>query len=124
MPWSSIATMLATVPYFVSPVMKVSATAELRDLTVTGGNNSMDGGGIDSPGDLTLTRVLVTGNTTTENGGGIASNGTLTLNATTVTNNTATGRGGGVRSTGTLIVNAGSSITGNTPDQCVGGGCP
>jgi hypothetical protein len=60
--------------------------------------------------------------------GGIFNDASLTLNATTVTQNTATGPGGGIFNLGILTVNAGSSITGNTPDQCFnigsGTGCP
>jgi predicted outer membrane repeat protein len=107
------------------------ATAELRDLTVTGGNSVNEpgaGGGIFASRNatLTLTRVLVTDNTAAV-GGGIYNGTSLILNATTVTDNTATTSGGGIYNDGTLILNAGSSISGNTPDQCVnnaGTGCP
>ncbi len=115
------------------PVVQVFgvATAELRDPTVTGGNSASEqgaGGGIFASRNatLTLTRVLVTDNTAAV-GGGIYNGSSLILNATTVTDNTATSSGGGIYNDGTLILNVGSSISGNSPDQCVdnaGAGCP
>ncbi len=91
------------------PVVQVLgvATAELRDLTVTGGNSASEQGA----------------------GGGIfaSRNATLTLTRVLVTDNTATSSGGGIYNDGTLILNVGSSISGNSPDQCVdnaGAGCP
>lgn len=109
-----------------------SAPAELRVLTVSGGNTNSLGGGVSVGGrhQLTLTRVSVTGNVAGTGGGGmfIAGTGAVTLNATTVTANTASLVGGEILNQGTLTVNTDSSITANSPDQCVnsagGFGCP
>jgi CSLREA domain-containing protein len=93
----------------------VAATANIRDLTITGGAapnagvGAGDGGGIvvSSLATLNLARVAVTGNTAPDSGGGIAafhtsSGGTVNVDSSTIANNTAgtaagvTGTGGGV----------------------------
>ena len=59
---------------------------------------------------------------TAASGGGILNRGRLTLRDSTVTANTATDRGGGLynRASGTVILRGSASVTGNTPDDCVG----
>jgi hypothetical protein len=63
-----------------------------------------------------------------DKGGGVENHkgGTLTLIASRVIDNIATGMGGGIWNSedaadpGTVEMDAGSSVTGNTPDDCVG----
>ena len=96
-----------------------AATANLSDLTVTGGNINGGGGGIIIAAGITstLTNVVVTGNTAQSNGGGIFNSGALTVIDSTVSNNTAAnpsgGLGGGIENSGTLTV-INSTISGNT----------
>jgi hypothetical protein len=84
------------------------------------------GGGIDNHGSLRLVDTIVRGNAAVGNGGGIANDGTLVVEGSTVTANTAGGQGGGIWSDpgpdrpGTVTLDAGSSVTGNTPDDCWG----
>ncbi|MFT4039510.1 MAG: right-handed parallel beta-helix repeat-containing protein [Thermomicrobiales bacterium] len=106
----------------------------------------------DSPGAMQVTGCTFTGNTsdyggavyiydgaasfsnstftrnTAETGGAIyVYNGPATLDATvSITNNTATDlapSGGGVMVVGGTFTRNGATISGNTPDQCIGAGC-
>ena len=67
---------------------------ELRQMTITGGNQS----GIHNNffSGLTLFESTVSGNTATNDGGGIFNTGTLTLIRSTISENTAGFRGGGI----------------------------
>ena len=88
-------------------------TAEIREVTITGGNlpNGL-GGGIFSNGTLTVSHSTISGNSTgTGFGGGIWSSGTLTVSHSSISGNTAR-HGGGISNSGTLMVSH-SSITGN-----------
>lgn len=74
-----------------------------------------------------LTRSTIAGNTADADGGGIANLGTLVLVASSVARNTANGSGGGIWNSpgpgprgGSVSLLDGSSVTGNTPDDCVG----
>ena len=91
----------------------------LQDVTVTGGNSSSYGGGLDVDnfgGTTTLTNVTFTGNEA-ESGGGVGTLGDLTVTGSTFTNNQASkGPGGGIQ-LGNPSVTAtvsGSTFTGNT----------
>lgn len=79
------------------------------------------GGGLFNIGTTTLTgSSSIAGNTATTYGGGVYNIGTLTLDDTSsITGNTAGTDGGGVQNAGTVNHNGGT-ITGNTPDDCVG----
>ncbi len=112
------------VPNLEAVVFLGSLSVELRDVTVTGGNASVSGSGINTSvqSSLTLTRVLVTGNHDNTSGGGIFNNGTLVLNAgTAVTYNTANDAAAGILNSGTLTLNAGSEVTNNTTPGIAGG---
>ena len=101
-------------------------TAELRGMTVSGGNGQGGvfpdfAGGILHRGTLPVTNSTVSGNTTPRSGGGILSDGSLTLANSTVSGNVA-GDGGGIfcASTGTLSV-TNSTVSGNTATRIAGG---
>jgi hypothetical protein len=104
-------------------------------VTLTGssvsGNTAVNGGGIAAGfGTVTLSGSSVSGNTASANGGGISnSGGTVSLLNSQVSGNNASptlGSGGGIfNDTSTLIVgiitlDTGSSVSGNSPDDCVG----
>lgn len=95
------------------------------------GNSAVKGGGIAAGfGTVTLSGSSVSGNTASASGGGIFnSGGTVSLANSQVSGNTANptlGSGGGIfNDTSTLVVgiitlDAGSSVSGNSPDDCVG----
>jgi len=86
-------------------------TAEIDDVTVTGGQTPDDGGGIRSDGMLTLLRDAISGNSAGGNGGGIESTGALAVTQSTVSGNRATS-GGGIELSGTAAVGS-STISGN-----------
>jgi predicted outer membrane repeat protein len=109
-------------------VFLVSSRAELRGLTISGGGNVMDGGGIyNDYGDLRLTDCTVSGNTAAiaasphSYGGGIYNRGRLEIVDTTVSDNTAV-YGGGIYNTGGggSLSLTNSTVSGNTADE--GGG--
>ena len=113
-----------------NPVVQIvdAVDVELRDLAVKGGNTIANqgraGGILVARATATLRRVKVTGNTAFF-GGGIALNDDqthLALINTLVTQNTATGTGGGIYNDGgSLSVDGDSSVSDNTPNQCVYG---
>ncbi len=109
-------------------VLDVTTVAELRNLTITGGNATTgDGGGIRNTGNaLTLTNVTVSGNTTSNAGGGVASSGAtplLTITGSTISGNTATNvRGGGILMRGGTLTITNSTVSGNTAPAAEGGG--
>lgn len=96
------------------------------------GNAAGDlGGGIwngNGSGTLTLDGSRVAGNAAGLRGGGIWSNGRVTLLGTAVIGNAAGRRGGGIWSrqdaaqgpVGVVTLDSTSSVTENTPDDCVG----
>ncbi len=97
-----------------SRVFRVTATATINGLKITGGNSGLsNGSGISNIGNLTVNGCHITGNTANF-GGGISNGGagTLTLLNSTVSGNTSNDRGGGIDSSGTLIV-TNSTISGN-----------
>jgi hypothetical protein len=88
---------------------------ELRDLTVTGGGGTSNGGGIASTGSLTLRRVAVVGNRTAlggiVNGGGIDSSGTLVVVDSLIAGNYGY-NGGAINFNGSLTIEN-STVSGN-----------
>ena len=83
----------------------IGVTASISGMTVTGGHVSLDGGGIASSGNLTLTDCVISDSTALQGGGGICSYSsaaypTLTMNGCTVSGNTSGGNsdngGGGI----------------------------
>jgi hypothetical protein len=90
-------------------------------------NTAEDAAGIfnNEGASLLLEECTVTGNTANVTGGGMVTKGDVTLDNTTITGNTAEGgadSGGGifVDSSATVTLLGTSSVTGNTPDDCVG----
>lgn len=63
------------------------ATLTIEGGTITGGNNTGNGGGIYNAGTLNLIGTTVTGNFTAGNGGGIYNTGTLAIDGATITDN-------------------------------------
>jgi MYXO-CTERM domain-containing protein len=111
------------------PVLEVDATTSpalaLSGLTLTGGSNTADGGGLaitgatGSPCAL-IERCAIAGNATTGAGGGIFHGvGSLHVVRCTISGNTATGDGGGIRSAALVLEN--STVSSNQ-SQAMGGG--
>jgi hypothetical protein len=75
-------------------------TESWNNLTITGGNSTSHGGGVDGAGDtqvLSFNKVVVTNNNASAAGAGIyEASGSVTLVNSFVTNNTAGTRGGGI----------------------------
>jgi hypothetical protein len=93
--------------------------ASINDLTISNGNTSGNGGGINNNGTLTVSNSTISGNTASQNGGGIADSGTLTLTYSTLSGNQAQ-NGGGIADGGTTSL-IGSTISGNQAAQSGGG---
>jgi hypothetical protein len=109
-------------------------TLHVSNCQVSGNTSDSFGGGIANFGTVNLINSTVSGNTSYETGGGIENSGTLILSGSTVTGNTAESDGSSVNNYGGGISNYGgtssciwgSSVFGNTPDNCVaknGGSC-
>lgn len=94
---------------------------------MTGGRAS-NGGGIFNNGTLSLNSTVVSGNRAiftaggTGGGGGINNDsGVLRLTRSTINTNTAPGGGtGGGIYNASVVTRIGSTITGNTPNNCAG----
>jgi hypothetical protein len=101
-------------------VFGVESSAELENLTITGGHGT-GGEGIQMGNDLTLVNCTVTGNTNTgQNGGGIQDFfGYLTMQNSTITGNSAPS-GGGIYDWGGGAYISYSTVSGNTGSK--GGG--
>jgi CSLREA domain-containing protein len=65
----------------------------LSDVTIRGGSNNPNGGGINNEGSLTILNAMIEGNDS-NNGGGVMSSGTLLVENTTFANNTSNYGGG------------------------------
>ncbi len=102
---------------------------ELAGLTVTGGDESADGGGIFNAENLIITNSTISGNHAGLNGGGIAnSNGNVVISGSTISNNSATPvsfllfvQGGGIFNNGGTLTIANSTISGNATAERGGG---
>jgi hypothetical protein len=68
----------------------------VRNLTITGGNASGNGGGIFAAGPLTAQNTTISGNSADAAGGGIASQGLITMTSSMVDSNVSNGVGGGI----------------------------
>ncbi len=102
--------------------------ATLENLTIEGGVETLDGGGIRNLGWLLLDHVTVTGNTSDRAGGGIqnAGSGVLHVYDSTVSGNTATGLGadgggGGIIVAGGRTYLTRSTVSGNETSADGGG---
>ncbi len=89
----------------------------IQGLSVTGGNNSDDGGGISNGfnGVVTLDGVTVHNNNSDRGGGGIHNLGILTMRNSTISGNTTPFVGSGIVNWGTLDINY-STISYNSND--------
>ena len=94
---------------------------------VTGNTAGLEAGGICNQGTFELVDSTVTANVAGRRAGGIRNDGTLSLLGSTVTANVAGRSGGGIwnrqangTSPGVVTLDGTSSVTGNTPDDCVG----
>ena len=104
-------------------VVNGGANLTLNAVTVTRGNTSGRGGGINNAGTLLLTNSIVSANTAVGNdGGGISSiqNTTLTLLNSTVSGNTSGRLGGGIATENGTFSLTDSTVSGNT--GVIGGG--
>jgi hypothetical protein len=91
---------------------------------VIGNDASGSGAGIYTIATLNLIACQISQNTAGSDGGGIfVSGGNVTLDACNVTDNHAR-NAGGVRSNVAVTVRNGTTITGNTPNNCPGGAVP
>jgi hypothetical protein len=106
-------------------IWNYQGTVTLRDSSVVG-NTATKGGGIYNSGQaglITLVRARVRRNTAGSGGGIFNVDASVDLQASTVSANVVQGgQGGGIlnRGHGTVALDADSSVTGNTPDDCVG----
>ena len=104
-----------------------TSSLTLTGLTITGGETSGDGGGIDfdSSGTLTLNQSAVIGNRSNDSGGGIfTEDGTIVLNNSTVTGNhsdASINGGGGVYALNGDVSLVNSTVSGNSSTGHGGG---
>ena len=110
-------------------------TVVISGVTIRGGRDDDDGGGVYNSGDLTLSDCVVTDNETDFSGGGIFNgdfyNSKLTIENCVISDNTSFGTdgslslqtygGGGIYSVGELVIRN-SQITGNVSYYELGGG--
>ena len=91
-----------------------SGNLTLEDVTITGGKDPFDGGGIlIDPGSVATITDAAISNNTAPSGGGIQNSGTLTVVGSDLSNNSSTGgAGGAIRNSGNLTV-SNSSIFDN-----------
>jgi hypothetical protein len=92
--------------------------ADLRSMTIRGGNVAGSGGGISSRGSLRLHSVIVTNNTSTDEGGGIDAND-VALFSSTVSTNRSNSNGGGIAASHAEL--DGSVVSGNRSGDRGGG---
>jgi hypothetical protein len=94
----------------------------LIDSSIRGNASGSDGGGmgLEDFGKVTLTNSVVAGNSARRWGGGIDNEAELSLSASRVSHNTAGRRGGGIYNRMSLLLDEASTVTGNSPDDCVG----
>lgn len=95
-----------------------SVTVSLSDLTLTNGNVTGSGGGINNNGTLSLSRSAITSSNTNGgggDGGGLWNNNSasVTINNSTISGNTSGEEGGGIFTNGTVIINN-STVSGNS----------
>lgn len=90
-----------------------------RNVTITGGHASGNGGGIFAAGPLTVENTTIAFNRANAAGGGIGSQGLVTLRRSTIASNVSSGVGGGI-SAGPD--SPGVTLVGSTVRDNVGGG--
>lgn len=105
----------------VVTITPANAVVTLQGLLITGGN-SPEGGGVFNRGALTMTDVTVSGNTANSGGGLYNAGSGVTLAGCSVTGNTAAAGGGLYSGGGPITLQRGTSIRGNSSDNCGGPG--
>jgi hypothetical protein len=129
-------------PLFGIFTVSAGAQVAISGLTITGGNATAFGGGIENSGTLSLVNAVISGNSagtfptdyvsSAGNGGGIDNSGTLSITDSTISGNSAygglnglpgldetPGQGGGINNTGNMSVTD-STVNGNSAS--LGGG--
>ena len=129
-------------PLFGIFTVSAGAQVAISGLTITGGNATAFGGGIENSGTLSLVNAVISGNSagtfptdyvsSAGNGGGIDNSGTLSITDSTISGNSAygglnglpgldetPGQGGGINNTGNMSV-TNSTVNGNSAS--LGGG--
>lgn len=97
-----------------NPVTMVYPEVSLQNLTITGGNTTGSGGGIEhGGGSLILTDVTIAGNSGSDGGGIWSQAGSLTITNSTIANNTGTFGGGGLWTEAGSVTIENSTISGN-----------
>ncbi len=96
-----------------------SGLLTVRNLTITGGHASNNGGGIFAAGPLTLINASITGNRANATGGGTASDGPTSITGSTIRSNVSGAGGAGV-STGPMAHTL--RVTDSTVAENIGGG--
>lgn len=91
----------------------------VKNLTITGGRATGNGGGVFAAGPLTVQNTTISGNRANAAGGGIASQGLITVTSSTIDSNVSSGVGGGV-SIGPD--SPGATFTNSTVSNNIGGG--
>ncbi len=94
----------------------ITGNVTVKDVTIRGGNASLDGGGISNRAMLTLDGVTLTGNRTTGQGGGLFNRGVALLTNVTVSGNFANGSGGGIANGAGSAKSNNVTVTANTAD--------
>ncbi len=99
-----------------------SGSANVQDVTITGGSSAADGGGLYiTGGTLALTRCTVSGSSAADGGGLYIKGGTLALTSCTVSGNSATTSGGGLDNTNGTLSLTGCTVSGNSATTSGGG---
>jgi len=102
-------------------IINSGVTVVLNRLNFSKGYSTLDGGGIDSQGALTITDSTFEDNFAEQFGGGINISGDLTISDTTFVNNSADG-GGGIAAAGYMITITNSTFSNNSATLTYGGG--
>jgi Right handed beta helix region len=96
-----------------------SGLLTVRNLVITGGRASGNGGGIFAAGPVTVNNSTIAFNQANAAGGGIGSNGVVTVTNSTVDSNSSSGEGGGIHLGPASHV---LTLTNSTVSNNVGGG--
>src|SRR5581483_8757643 len=107
----------------------IGGTASITGLTITGGNQLQEGGGVLNEGTIpNLTGDVITGNNGGGTGGGVINKGTITTLSNNVISDNQSGNGGGIDNfgsqgfVGVITTFTNNTITGNTVVTGGGGG--
>ena len=101
-------------------IWQTSVPISVKNLLITGGNNSLPGGGISNKGDLTLLSGCVVNGNKAIQGGGVYNTGKLTITSgSVISNNEAKGTtsldgGGGIYNYNGTVIMSGGQIKSNT----------